>query len=143
MKWILRMVSPPVGSEEKINTCTLITDIDAEFATLTWEAPQIECSCSVLQLPSSPHQRDRSQISIVGEDWIEVIVCVTLNFFFSETDLFPTYIKVLFNAGWSETLWDDHHSSLHVEPQAHLCSGLTVLFGDWLQHFILQQRRAL
>lgn len=44
-----------------------------------------------------------------------------------------TNLKVLFNAGRAEALWDDHHSSLHIEPQGHLSCGFVVLFSNWYQ----------
>lgn len=72
------MVSPPVGSEKKINPCILIPDKDVVFVTLTWEAPQIECSYSALQPPSSPHPRGRSQISTVREDGKQIIIFALL-----------------------------------------------------------------
>lgn len=31
-----------------------------------------------------------------------------------------TNLKVLLYANMVEALWDDHHPSLHIEPQGHL-----------------------
>lgn len=45
-------------------------------------------------------------------------------------DVIKTYIKVLLYASGAKALWNDNHSSLDVEPQAHLCCGLFILFGD-------------
>lgn len=41
-----------------------------------------------------------------------------------------TNLKVLLDATRGEALWDDHHTSLHIEPQGHLGCVLVVLLRN-------------
>lgn len=139
VKRVFWMIRPPVEPVKRsVNHLPFaITEYNPHSThfILTWGVPQNECLCSILQVPSSQPQKERSRISAIIATCPNIFLVISLRL---KCCLY-TNLKILLYAHGVEALWDDNYSPLHIKPQGHLGCGLVILFSNRYQQLILQQ----